>query len=135
MSEDTDPLGVRYRYKSEIRPSNLHGATSTDAHKTFPAIELYGSDASSVQDFLVVVSCVTDTLPRRPHPHKISAEAACEYGVLKKTFTNTLKATFPNLGVQCVKKKEIAESLALRRSRNINPFKSENANKCGNLDG
>lgn len=65
ICEQPDPVGVRYRYESEVRASNLHGAQSTDAQRTFPTIQLVGPDVASVIEFVVVVSCVTRTAPHR----------------------------------------------------------------------
>ena len=39
--------------------------------------------------------------------------------------TDAMNCSFPNLGIQCVKKKDIEESLLLRQQIRVDPFQSE----------
>lgn len=123
--EQPSPAGVRYRYESEVRASNLHGEHSTEALTTFPTIEVLGSDP--VADLIVVVSCVTSDQPYRPHPHKIIGDN-CEHGVCRMLVPNGCRRiSFTSLGIQCMRRRDVEQSLRQRADRNINPFRSE----CG----
>lgn len=37
---------------------------------------------------------------------------------------DTMTVTFPNLGIQCVKRKDVEESLRIREEIRVDPFKS-----------
>ena len=39
--------------------------------------------------------------------------------------SETMNCSFPNLGIQCVKKKDIEESLVLRQQIRVDPFQSK----------
>ena len=75
---------------------------------------------------VVVVSCVTSDAPHRPHPHNLVGKEGCKKGVCTLEIpTDTMTMTFQSLGIQCVKKKEIEEALALRQQIRVDPFQSE----------
>lgn len=125
ITEQPDPVGVRYRYESEVRASNLHGAHSTETLTTYPTIAVEGPDAGAIVDLIVVVSCVTSDQPHRPHPHKIIGDN-CEYGVCRILVANGCRnVSFTSLGIQCMRRRDVEQSLKLRADRNINPFRSE----------
>ena len=73
---------------------------------------------------VVVVSCVTIDAPYRPHPHNLVGKEGCKKGVCTMELTDAMNCSFPNLGIQCVKKKDIDESLVLRQQIRVDPFQS-----------
>ena len=74
---------------------------------------------------VVVVSCVTVEAPYRPHPHNLVGKEGCKKGVCTiEMDPDTMTCTFPSLGIQCVKKKEIEPSLVLREQIRVDPFQS-----------
>lgn len=63
----------------------------------------------------------------RPHPHKLVGKDCCYRGVCTtKIDKDTMTATFTNLGVHCVKRRDIRESLRLRNSIKVDAFQSNN---------
>jgi len=73
---------------------------------------------------VVVVSCVTKDTPYRPHPHNLVGKEGCSRGVCTiKMSTDTI--SFSNLGIQCVKKKDIEEALRTREEIRVDPFRSK----------
>lgn len=77
-----------------------------------------------------MVSCVTkDGPPYRPHPHNLVGKEGCSQGVCTVTIDNeTMEYMFSNLGIQCVKKKEVEQALKLREEIRVDPY----ASKCFN---
>lgn len=62
----------------------------------------------------------------RAHPHKLVGKDICSKGVCTLEINNeTMTATFANLGIQCVKKKDIDESLKEREKIRVDPFRSK----------
>uniref|UniRef100_A0A3B3HMJ9 V-rel avian reticuloendotheliosis viral oncogene homolog B n=1 Tax=Oryzias latipes TaxID=8090 RepID=A0A3B3HMJ9_ORYLA len=126
--EEPKDRGMRFRYECEGRSAgSILGASSTDNHKTQPAIERV----------TVTVSLVTKDLPHRPHPHCLVGKD-CPPGsgicVLLFVFYSNEKCqqrslfyphSFANLGIQCVRRKELEVSLQKRRNQNIDPFQSK----------
>lgn len=77
-------------------------------------------------EFVIAVSCVTKDAPYRPHPHNIVSKDDCKKGVFRKRYDGSnMKAQLSTLGIQCVKKTEVKESLEQRQSLKIDPFNSE----------
>ena len=83
---------------------------------------------------VVVVSCVThDTDPPRTHPHNLVSPASvgrdgCKEGVCTVNVnTEDMTAEFPHLGIQCVRRKDIADSLTKRQDIRVDPFKQVKA--------
>ena len=75
---------------------------------------------------VVVVSCVTFESPYRPHPHNLVGKEGCKKGVCTiEMDPDTMSVSFPSLGIQCVKKKEIEPSLTLREQIRVDPFQSK----------
>ena len=78
----------------------------------------------------VVVSCVTveDNPNQRPkpHPHKLVGKPdQCKNGVCRVDVKgDNMTVSFPNLGIQCVKKKDVEASLAERERERVDPFNS-----------
>jgi Rel/ankyrin family protein len=101
---------------------------------------------------VVVVSCVTFDPPYRPHPHNLVGKEGCKKGVctleIGKLFkicvyiyhhpsewsvtllnmctaNEDMTCEFSNLGIQCVKKKDIEDSLKIREEIRVDPFRSK----------
>lgn len=75
---------------------------------------------------VVVVSCVTKDLPYRPHPHKLIGRDNCKRGICTIEINNeSMTASFQNLGIQCVKKKDIDDALKMREEIRVDPFRSK----------
>jgi hypothetical protein len=74
---------------------------------------------------VVVVSCVTTDPPYRPHPHNLVGKEGCKKGVCTMEISNEeMSCEFSNLGIQCVKKKDIEDSLRVREEIRVDPFRS-----------
>lgn len=78
---------------------------------------------------MVVVSCVTKDAPDnkgyRPHPHNLVGKEVCKQGVCTvEVPAGNMVVTFSNLGIQCVKKKDIEEALRVRQELRVDPFRS-----------
>ncbi|GFY77286.1 embryonic polarity protein dorsal [Trichonephila inaurata madagascariensis] len=113
-------IGARFRYKCEGRSAGcIRGINSSDKQKTYPTIKVHGYQGAAG----VVVSCVTkDGPPYYPHPHNLVGKT-CTNGVCYKSInTPDMVCSFANLGIQCVKKKEIKESLSQREEIKVDPF-------------
>ncbi|EFA02850.1 dorsal [Tribolium castaneum] len=111
---------LRFRYECEGRSAgSIPGASSTPENKTFPSIQVMGYQGRAV----VVVSCVTKDEPFRPHPHNLVGREGCKKGVCTMEInSDTMCVTFSNLGIQCVKKKDIESALRLREEIKVDPF-------------
>merc|ERR1711868_351086 len=118
---------LRYRYKCEGRGAGaLQGERSTTEKKSFPKIQIVNYSGPAV----VVVSCVThDSDPPKTHPHNLVSPASvgrdgCKKGVCTMNINNEdMTVEFPHLGIQCVRKKDIAEALKLRQEIRVDPFR------------
>ena len=74
---------------------------------------------------VVVVSCVSVDTPYRPHPHSLIGKEGCKKGVCTLEIDPlTMTVSFPSLGIQCVKRKEIEAALGLRQQIRVDPFQS-----------
>ena len=114
--------GLRFRYECEGRSAgSIPGVSSSQDNKTFPTIQVVGYQGKAV----VVVSCVTNEQPYRPHPHNLVGKEGCKKGVCTIHMNDDMSASFPNLGIQCVKKKDIDDSLSLRQQIRVDPFQSK----------
>ncbi|KAF5302274.1 hypothetical protein FQA39_LY10313 [Lamprigera yunnana] len=113
---------LRFRYECEGRSAgSIPGISSTPENKTFPAIQIVGYQGRAV----VVVSCVTKDLPHRPHPHNLVGREGCKKGVCTlEVSPETMSVTFSNLGIQCVKKKDIEAALKVREEIRVDPFRT-----------
>ncbi|XP_017471402.1 PREDICTED: embryonic polarity protein dorsal isoform X2 [Rhagoletis zephyria] len=113
---------LRFRYECEGRSAgSIPGVNSTPEMKTFPTIEIVGYKGRAV----VVVSCVTKDAPYRPHPHNLVGKEGCKKGVCTLEINSeTMRAVFSNLGIQCVKKKDIESALKAREDIRVDPFKT-----------
>uniref|UniRef100_A0A8C5SZ06 REL proto-oncogene, NF-kB subunit n=1 Tax=Malurus cyaneus samueli TaxID=2593467 RepID=A0A8C5SZ06_9PASS len=111
--------GMRFRYKCEGRSAgSIPGEHSTENNKTFPSIQIlnyYGK-------VKIRTTLVTKNEPYKPHPHDLVGKD-CKDGYYEAEFGPERRVlSFQNLGIQCVKKKDLKESISLRISKKINPF-------------
>nr|ALF84898.1 dorsal [Paracyclopina nana] len=122
ITEQPASKGLRFRYECEGRSAgSIPGISSTADVKTFPSIQVVGYKGRAV----VVVSTVTIDSPYRPHPHNLVGKEGCSKGVCTiEMDSETMTCSFPSLGIQCVKKKEIEESLKLRQQIRVDPFQT-----------
>jgi len=118
---------LRFRYKCEGRGAGaLQGISSSSDKKTFPKIQIVGYKGPAV----VVVSCVThDSDVPKTHPHNLVSPASvgregCKKGVCTVYVNNEeMTAEFPHLGVQCVRRKDVQQSLSHRQQIKVDPFR------------
>ncbi|XP_062872529.1 transcription factor RelB [Trichomycterus rosablanca] len=133
--EQPKERGMRFRYECEGRSAgSILGASSTDVNKTLPAIELHGP-IEGIQNVTVTVSLVTKDIPHRPHPHCLVGKD-CTDGICLISFNPhiTRRHSFVNLGVQCVRRKELDASLMRRKKKNIDPFNTGHSKSIEDMD-
>uniref|UniRef100_A0A8C3XR94 REL proto-oncogene, NF-kB subunit n=1 Tax=Chelydra serpentina TaxID=8475 RepID=A0A8C3XR94_CHESE len=111
--------GMRFRYKCEGRSAgSIPGERSTDSNKTYPSVEVLNFD----DKVKVRITLVTKNEPYKPHPHDLVGKD-CRDGYYEAEFGRDRRVlSFQNLGIQCVKKRDLKESICSRISRKINPF-------------
>ena len=111
--------GMRFRYKCEGRSAgSIPGERSTDNNRTYPSVQImnyYGKGK-------IRITLVTKNDPYKPHPHDLVGKD-CRDGYYEAEFGPERRPLFfQNLGIRCVKKKEVKEAIILRISAGINPF-------------
>merc|ERR1712018_861310 len=119
---------LRFRYKCEGRGAGtLQGERSSAEKKTFPKIQIVGYKGPAV----VVVSCVThDSDVPKTHPHNLVSPASvgregCKKGVCTIYVNNEdMSVEFPHLGIQCVRKKDVDQSLKVRKEIRVDPYRA-----------
>ncbi|XP_066594292.1 embryonic polarity protein dorsal-like isoform X2 [Prorops nasuta] len=113
---------LRFRYECEGRSAgSIPGVNSTPENRTYPSIKVVGYKGRAV----AVVSCVTKDPPYRPHPHNLVGKEACKQGVCTLEFnSDNMICTFANLGIQCVKKKDIEDALKAREEMRVDPYRT-----------
>ncbi|XP_046473587.1 dorsal protein isoform X2 [Neodiprion pinetum] len=113
---------LRFRYECEGRSAgSIPGVNSTPENKTFPKIQVENHTGRAI----VVVSCVTKDPPYRPHPHNLVGKESCDKGICTLQIPpESMTVTFSNLGIQCVKKKDIEEALKVREEIRVDPFRT-----------
>ncbi|NWS32597.1 REL protein, partial [Polioptila caerulea] len=111
--------GMRFRYKCEGRSAgSIPGEHSTENNKTFPSIQILNYFGK----VKIRTTLVTKNEPYKPHPHDLVGKD-CKDGYYEAEFGPERRVlSFQNLGIQCVKKKDLKESISLRISKKINPF-------------
>ena len=70
----------------------------------------------------VIVSCVEENDPHRAHPHNLVGKRCIKGICMTDMNEDTMTASFPSIGVQCVKRKDIPSSLAQREKNGVDPF-------------
>lgn len=122
---------VRFRYECETKyPANIPGINSSKRKKTYPTIQVVGHRGKAV----AVVSCVTKDPPHTPHCHNLVGRN-CTLGVCTTPIpTDTMTVAFDNMGIRCVKKRDIAESLKVRKQVRVDPFRTGFNGSCELID-
>ncbi|XP_075452303.1 proto-oncogene c-Rel [Ascaphus truei] len=111
--------GMRFRYKCEGRSAgSILGERSTDNNRTYPSIQMM----NYIGKGKVRVTLVTKNEPYKPHPHDLVGKD-CRDGYYETEFGADRRVLcFQNLGIQCVRRKEVREAIHCRIIRKINPF-------------
>ncbi|XP_035004519.1 transcription factor p65 isoform X2 [Hippoglossus stenolepis] len=116
--EQPKPRGMRFRYKCEGRSAgSIPGEKSNDTTKTHPAIKVHNYSGP----LRVRISLVTKNAPHKPHPHELVGKD-CKHGYYEADLQERRIHSFQNLGIQCVKKKDVTEAITCRLQTNNNPF-------------
>lgn len=99
--------------------------------ETVPKIDMPCIYFSQIENYkgpaFIVVSCVSKDPPFYPHPHNLVGKSKeVSNGICYfKTETEDMVVSFINLGIQCVTRKGVKNSLALRKTLRVDPFNSE----------
>lgn len=133
--EQPAKCSLRFRYKCEGRSAgSLPGVNSCAENKTYPSIQIRNYTGRAV----VVISCVTKDAPYLAHPHNIVGKEGCKKGICTVVVNNdpSMIRSFSSLGIQCVKRKDIEESLSLRESIHVDPYRNGFSHKLSssNID-
>ncbi|XP_044059971.1 transcription factor RelB isoform X2 [Siniperca chuatsi] len=135
--EEPKERGMRFRYECEGRSAgSILGTSSTETSKTQPAIEIQGP-IDNLKRVTVTASLVTKDLPHRPHPHcLVGKDCPNGSGICVVTLNphSSRRHSFANLGIQCVRRKELDVSLQKRRSQNIDPFQTGHSKGIEDMD-
>ncbi|KAG8443975.1 hypothetical protein GDO86_009236 [Hymenochirus boettgeri] len=111
--------GMRFRYKCEGRSAgSILGERSTDNNRTYPAIKIM----NYVGKGKVRITLVTKNEPYKPHPHDLVGKD-CRDGYYELEFgSDRTVLSFQNLGIQCVRRREVRDAINSRIIRQMNPF-------------
>ncbi|KAG8437863.1 hypothetical protein GDO86_008529 [Hymenochirus boettgeri] len=117
--EQPKQRGMRFRYKCEGRSAgSIPGERSTDTTKTHPTVKINNYQGPA----RIRISLVTKDAPFKPHPHELVGKD-CKDGYYEAELSPDRNIhSFQNLGIQCVKKREVEEAIAHRIRTNNNPF-------------
>ncbi|XP_067831001.1 transcription factor RelB-like [Heptranchias perlo] len=128
ITEQPKQRGMRFRYECEGRSAgSIPGEHTTEHNKTLPTIQIRNWQG----EVKVIVSLVTKDEPYKPHPHSLVGKD-CQNGICEVTVSPkcNMKVSFANLGIQCMKKKEIVKALELRLKLGIDPFNVGDSARC-----
>ncbi|XP_068184152.1 proto-oncogene c-Rel isoform X2 [Antennarius striatus] len=117
--EQPKQRGMRFRYKCEGRSAgSIPGENSSDNNRTYPSLQILNyRDKGKVCVYLV-----TKNEPYRPHPHDLVGKD-CKDGFYESEFGPERRViAFQNLGIQCVRRREVKDAIMQRIARGINPF-------------
>ncbi|OCT77375.1 hypothetical protein XELAEV_18028473mg [Xenopus laevis] len=111
--------GMRYRYKCEGRSAgSILGERSTENNRTYPSIKIMNYTGKGI----VRITLVTKNEPHKPHPHDLVGKD-CRDGYYELEFgSDRTVLCFQNLGIQCVRRREVREAIHARIIRKMNPF-------------
>ncbi|XP_039900620.1 proto-oncogene c-Rel [Simochromis diagramma] len=117
--EQPKQRGMRFRYKCEGRSAgSIPGEKSSDNNRTYPSLQILNYCGKGK----VRVYLVTKNEPYRPHPHDLVGKD-CKDGFYEAEFGPDRRViAFQNLGIQCVRRREVKEAIIQRITRGINPF-------------
>ncbi|RMB90491.1 hypothetical protein DUI87_33092 [Hirundo rustica rustica] len=129
--EQPKQRGMRFRYKCEGRSAgSIPGEHSTESTKTHPTIRVNNYRGPG----RVRVSLVTKDPPHRAHPHELVGKD-CKDGFYEAELCPERNIhSFQNLGIQCVKKRELDAAVAERIRTNNNPFNVPAEQRGGEYD-
>ncbi|XP_037057560.1 transcription factor RelB isoform X4 [Peromyscus leucopus] len=122
ITEQPKQRGMRFRYECEGRSAgSILGESSTEASKTLPAIEL--RDCGGLREVEVTACLVWKDWPHRVHPHSLVGKD-CTDGVCRVRLRPQVcsRHSFNNLGIQCVRKKEIEAAIERKIQLGIDPY-------------
>ncbi|KAJ7307406.1 hypothetical protein JRQ81_009422 [Phrynocephalus forsythii] len=110
---------MRFRYQCEGRlAGSIPGERSTDTTKTHPTIKIH----NYVGPGKVRISLVTKEAPYRPHPHDLVGKD-CKEGYYEAELSPERSIhSFQNLGIQCVRKRDLDKAVSRRIETANNPF-------------
>ncbi|KAK6470604.1 embryonic polarity protein dorsal-like isoform X2 [Huso huso] len=135
ITEQPKQRGMRFRYECEGRSAgSILGELSSEQNKTLPSIEVQGC-IQQVKKVKVTVSLVCKDIPYRPHPHSLVGKD-CEDGICVVSFSprTNRKHSFSNLGIQCVRRREVRAALEKRRSQGIDPFNTAQSRSIDDVE-
>ncbi|XP_015225436.1 PREDICTED: proto-oncogene c-Rel [Cyprinodon variegatus] len=117
--EQPKQRGMRFRYKCEGRSAgSIPGEKSSDNNRTYPSLQIQNYCGKGK----VRVYLVTKNEPYRPHPHDLVGKD-CKDGFYEAEFGPDRRViAFQNLGIQCVRRREVKDAILQRITRGINPF-------------
>ncbi|KAG9259909.1 hypothetical protein AMEX_G27540 [Astyanax mexicanus] len=116
--EQPKARGMRFRYKCEGRSAgSIPGEKSNDSTKTHPAIKVNNYSGP----LRVRISLVTKSQPYKPHPHELVGKD-CKHGYYEADLPERRVHSFQNLGIQCVKKKDVTDAVSCRLQTQNNPY-------------
>ncbi|XP_039254774.1 dorsal-related immunity factor Dif-like [Styela clava] len=120
ITEQPKQRGMRFRYECEGRSAgSIPGVNTNSDRKTWPTIQVINYTGEVV----IRVSLVSKDTPPRPHPHSLvgkdCSNGICQVRVNPET---QMTACFSNLGIQCVKRKEVSGALQERQKLGVDPF-------------
>ncbi|XP_043827224.1 transcription factor p65 isoform X2 [Dromiciops gliroides] len=129
--EQPKQRGMRFRYKCEGRSAgSIPGERSTDTTKTHPTIKINGYTGPGT----VRISLVTKEPPHRPHPHELVGKDCRDGFYEAELCPDHCIHSFQNLGIQCVKKRDLEQAIAHRMQTNNNPFNVPLEEQRGDYD-
>nr|ABC75034.1 relish [Carcinoscorpius rotundicauda] len=101
---------IRYRYKSEKGShGGLTGEFSSSSKKTYPTVKLENYRPQNNQVFIKATLYTVDD-QQKPHVHKLMGKH-CQDGVCSVILGEDMVASFQNLGILFVGKKEVPDIL------------------------
>ncbi|KAM8816240.1 transcription factor p65 [Rhynchonycteris naso] len=129
--EQPKQRGMRFRYKCEGRSAgSIPGERSTDTTKTHPTIKINGYTGPGT----VRISLVTKDPPHRPHPHELVGKDCRDGYYEAELCPDRCIHSFQNLGIQCVKKRDLEQAINQRIQTNNNPFQVPIEEQRGDYD-
>ncbi|XP_060614181.2 transcription factor p65 [Anolis sagrei] len=131
IMEQPKQRGMRFRYQCEGRlAGSIPGERSTETTKTHPTIKIH----NYVGPGKVRISLVTKETPYRPHPHDLVGKD-CKEGYYEAELSPERSIhSFQNLGIQCVRKRDLDKAVAKRIETNNNPFNASSEELKGDYD-
>ncbi|KAM5183074.1 transcription factor p65 [Callospermophilus lateralis] len=129
--EQPKQRGMRFRYKCEGRSAgSIPGERSTETTKTHPTIKINGYTGPGT----VRISLVTKDPPHRPHPHELVGKDCRDGFYEAELCPDRCIHSFQNLGIQCVKKRDLEQAISQRIQTNNNPFQVPIEEQRGDYD-